>query len=166
MLCSLWSIECFVCYVWNKMIIYYFVSAARKSGVCKRIALDRTLLINVVQWLLLAAIAPVLKKLNLNIHCLLIWRDSSLLSCKKKINDVLSLYLPQNRAASQQYYMPPQQGPWPPMGGPLQSPPPVSKDKLLYILEVIIFIFELESVQGDYSLSTIYVCNVIWDHKP
>ncbi|KAK2564704.1 Insulin-like growth factor 2 mRNA-binding protein 3 [Acropora cervicornis] len=37
--------------------------------------------------------------------------------CFKKIME--------NRAASQQYYMPPQQGPWPPMGGPLQSPPPV-----------------------------------------
>ena len=79
---------------------------------------------------------------------------------------MLSLYLPQNRAASQQYYMPPQQGPWPPMGGPLQSPPPVSKGKLLYILEVIMFIFELESVQRAYSLSTIYLYNVIWDHKP
>lgn len=36
--------------------------------------------------------------------------------CFKKIME--------NRAASQHYYMPPQQGPWPPMGGPLQSPPP------------------------------------------
>lgn len=135
MSCILWSIPCSWYYVWNKIIIYYFVSDARQSGVCKGIALDWTLLINVMQWHLLAATAPVFNKLNLHIsYCLLIWWDSTLKKSFKKFNEVLSICIPQNRAASQQYYMPPQQGPWPPMGGPLQSPPPVSKGKFLYIL--------------------------------
>ena len=87
MSCSLWSIECFRCYVWNKMIIYYFVCNARKSGVCKRIALDWTLLVKLMSCSDFYWQPPHLffKKLNLNIRCLLIWRDSSLLPCKKRI---------------------------------------------------------------------------------